>query len=83
MLFTSLCLGHLSVRVGDSSQRSEEIVKNLNPAPLNAIIIIIIIIPLKSKNHIVYLKLLFTIVYKNQDYVKWFLTNLCITFTIA
>ena len=35
--------GHLSARVGDSSQRNEEIVKNLN-APFSVIAIIIIII---------------------------------------
>ena len=38
------CPGHLSVRVGDSLQRCEEIVENLEIAPLNVIIIIIIII---------------------------------------
>ena len=38
------CPGHLSVRVGDSSRCCEEIVENLEIAPLNAIIIIIIII---------------------------------------
>ena len=43
MIFTRLCHCHLSVRVGDSSQHSKEIVKS-RTAPLNAIIIIIIII---------------------------------------
>ena len=37
-----LRLGHLSVRVGDSSRRCEEIVKKSRIAPLNAIITIII-----------------------------------------
>ena len=32
MIFAQLCLGHLSVRVGDSLRRSEEIVKILNCA---------------------------------------------------
>ena len=36
--------GHLSVRVGDSSRRCEEIVKKSRIAPLNAINIIIIIV---------------------------------------
>ena len=38
------CPGHLSVRVGDSLQCCEEIVKKSQIAPLNAFIIIIIII---------------------------------------
>ena len=36
--------GHLSVRVGDSSLRSEEIVQKSRIAPVSAIIIIIIIL---------------------------------------
>ena len=43
VICTRLRLGHLSVCVGDASQCSEEIVKNLACAPLNAIIISIII----------------------------------------
>ena len=42
VICTRLRLGHLSVRVGDSSRRCEEIVKKSRIAPLNAIIIIII-----------------------------------------
>ena len=41
MICTRLRPGHLSVRVGDSSRRSEEIVKKSRIVPLNAIIIII------------------------------------------
>ena len=43
VICTRLRLGHLSVRVGDSSPRSEEIVKKSQIVPFNAIIIIIII----------------------------------------
>ena len=43
VICTRLCLGCLSVRVGDISRRSEEIVKKSRTAPLIAIIIIIII----------------------------------------
>ena len=42
VICTRLCPGHLSVCVGDSSWRCEEIVKKSRIAPLNAIIIIII-----------------------------------------
>ena len=47
VICTQLRLGHLSVHVGDSSRRSEEIVKKSQTAPLNTIIIIIIIIIIK------------------------------------
>ena len=40
VICTRLRLGHLRVRVGDSSRRCEEIVKKSRIAPLNAIIII-------------------------------------------
>ena len=40
VIFTRLCLSHLSVRVGDSSRRTEE-AKKSRTAPLNAVIIII------------------------------------------
>ena len=43
VICTRLRPGHLSVRVGDSSRRCEEIVKKSRIAPLNANIIIIII----------------------------------------
>ena len=46
MICTRLRPGHLSVRVGDSSRRCEEIVKKSRIAPLNAIIMFIIIIKL-------------------------------------
>ena len=42
VIYTRFLPGHLSVRVGDGSRRSEEIVNNLELfAPLNEIIIII------------------------------------------
>ena len=45
VICTRLRLGHLTMRVGDSSRRCEEIVKKKSRiAPLNAIVIIIIII---------------------------------------
>ena len=44
MICTQLYLGNLSVRVGDGSRHSEEIVKRSRIVPLNVIIIIIIII---------------------------------------
>ena len=50
MICTRLHPGHLSVRVGDGSRRSEEIVKKYQIAPLNAIIIIIIIISSSSSS---------------------------------
>ena len=37
---SSVAPGHLSMRVGDGSRRSEEIIKKSVIAPLNAIIII-------------------------------------------
>ena len=37
VICTRLCLGHLSIRVGDGSQRSEERVKNSQIAPVNGI----------------------------------------------
>ena len=43
VMFTRLCLGHLSVCVGDSLRRSEETVKKKKKSqtvPFNAIIII-------------------------------------------
>ena len=36
--------GHFTVRVGDGSRRSGEIVKNLEFAPLNAIIVVIVVV---------------------------------------
>ena len=44
VICTRLRSGHLSVRVGDGSRRSEEIVRKSRIAPFNTIIIIIIII---------------------------------------
>ena len=45
MICTRLCPGHLSIPVGDNSQRSGEIVKNLE---LHLLVIIIIIITFKG-----------------------------------
>ena len=44
VIYTLLRSGHLSVGVGDSSWRSEEIVKRSRIAPLNLIVIMIIMI---------------------------------------
>ena len=44
MICTRLCSGHLSVHVGDSSLRSEEIVKKSRIVPIDMIMIIIIIV---------------------------------------
>ena len=46
VICTRLRPGYLSVRVGDGSRRCEEIVKKSRIAPLNAIIISIIILGL-------------------------------------
>ena len=43
LICTRLRPGHFSVRVGDGSRGSEEIVKKSRIAPVNAIIIIVII----------------------------------------
>ena len=49
-------IGHLSVCVVDGSQRSEEIVKNLELRPFSVVIIIIFIIhqSTKSQHHIIF-----------------------------
>ena len=47
---TRLRLAHLSVRVGDSSRRCEEIVKKSRIAPLNVIVIIVIVMLLIQVN---------------------------------
>ena len=44
MICTRLHLGHLSVHVGDSSQRSEEIVKKILKAPLKLMIMMILLL---------------------------------------
>ena len=58
VICTRLHPGHLGVRVGDSSWRCEEIVKKSQIAPLNAIIIIIIMLHvIGTLLHVIYTRL--------------------------